>query len=347
MTTRAFLLVIVMCACGSNKGASPAAVHLPHATPQDASLGVLVRARPGTDLAAFSRGRVVFEREFTLADGLGPNFNGNSCASCHAIPSNGGAGDYEHRVYSQPRFTSRGATSYTAQQPYRLAPSLFGIGYLNDVRDAEIRSGCGLDARLGIHGVASEVTQPHGRFIMRFGKKLRSPDVFEFVSTAFFEEMGVNNTSSLGKHTSASGEPLEIDDASMRDLVTFVRGLEAIPPLTADPAGRQLFVETGCATCHRLDRLGTDLCLHDMGEGLRQVEEVRPGDEPNPGNETRWATAHLNGIRYRRTFLHDGRVTTVDQSVRAHGGEAAMVVNAYLALAPESRSRLLEFVHGL
>jgi CxxC motif-containing protein (DUF1111 family) len=40
----------------------------------------------------FDAGKAQFERVFTPATGLGPLFNGNSCATCHAAPAAGGVG---------------------------------------------------------------------------------------------------------------------------------------------------------------------------------------------------------------------------------------------------------------
>src|SRR5215510_11717479 len=42
-------------------------------------------------LADFNAGLVEFTEEETIADGLGPVFNGKSCAECHAVPSTGGS----------------------------------------------------------------------------------------------------------------------------------------------------------------------------------------------------------------------------------------------------------------
>jgi len=40
-------------------------------------------------LAAFDTGKEQFDRVFTIAEGLGPIFNQNSCASCHSNPVGG------------------------------------------------------------------------------------------------------------------------------------------------------------------------------------------------------------------------------------------------------------------
>src|SRR5882724_1132257 len=43
--------------------------------------------------AQFQEGKKIFQRVFEPKDGLGPLFNGNSCAECHEDPVVGGVGD--------------------------------------------------------------------------------------------------------------------------------------------------------------------------------------------------------------------------------------------------------------
>lgn len=45
------------------------------------------------ELAAFERGKVLFEKRFKPSEGLGPFYNATSCASCHSVPVMGGAAD--------------------------------------------------------------------------------------------------------------------------------------------------------------------------------------------------------------------------------------------------------------
>ena len=42
------------------------------------------------ELARFTAGRDTFEEVETVADGLGPVFNGDSCAACHNVGGTGG-----------------------------------------------------------------------------------------------------------------------------------------------------------------------------------------------------------------------------------------------------------------
>jgi len=51
------------------------------------------------ELAAFRRGRPVFEHRFTPSEGLGPFYNATSCASCHSTPVAGGSSPLYRNFY--------------------------------------------------------------------------------------------------------------------------------------------------------------------------------------------------------------------------------------------------------
>src|SRR5262245_18773637 len=63
------------------------------AVPEQAELGEPLLGLTSAQKARFLEGKVVFEREFTPEDGLGPLFNSVSCAECHEDPVLGGVGD--------------------------------------------------------------------------------------------------------------------------------------------------------------------------------------------------------------------------------------------------------------
>src|SRR3990172_75390 len=55
------------------------------------------------NLAAFAFGKEKFTAAQTPATGLGPVFNGRSCAECHSVPAPGGSGSsLEHRLTRFP-----------------------------------------------------------------------------------------------------------------------------------------------------------------------------------------------------------------------------------------------------
>src|SRR6185503_1497294 len=62
-------------------------------TPKQPGLGEPLADLTPEQRAQFLEGKKVFQRVFEPKDGLGPLFNGNSCAECHESPVLGGVGD--------------------------------------------------------------------------------------------------------------------------------------------------------------------------------------------------------------------------------------------------------------
>lgn len=90
-----------------------------------APLGGPIEGLTSDELAAFKRGRAVFERRFKPSEGLGPLYNAVACASCHSKPVPGGGAELYRNFY----VAMRGSTS---QIPLSGLPSLvvpaFGRG---------------------------------------------------------------------------------------------------------------------------------------------------------------------------------------------------------------------------
>jgi CxxC motif-containing protein (DUF1111 family) len=87
--------------------------------------------------------------------------------------------------------------------------------------------------------------------------------------------------------------------------------------------------------------LYSDLLLHPMGPELADgIVEVTAG-----GGE--WRTAPLWGLRLRKWFLHDGRAKSVEEAIRAHGGQAESVKQAYLKLPQKERQDLQAFLQSI
>jgi CxxC motif-containing protein (DUF1111 family) len=113
-----------------------------------------------------------------------------------------------------------------------------------------------------------------------------------------------------------------------------------------------MFAEAGCAACHAPSLPSTDggeiaaytdLLLHDMGKDL----DDGVGERGVASSE--WRTAPLMGMAETggRRYLHDGRASTIDLAIRAHGGEAEASRARYVALDEAERKALVEFVGGL
>lgn len=164
----------------------------------------------------------------------------------------------------------------------------------------------------------------------------------------------------------ASGRDMSAPDLTaeqVADLVAFQR-FQAPPPrlpLTAEAAiGEKRFAEIGCALCHTPTMktgpnplgiaeglevgLYSDLLLHDMGEALSDglIQGIAQGRH--------WKTTPLWGLRFRERFLHDGRASTLEEAIQAHGApdsEARKVVEAYQALPTTDREALKAFLKAL
>jgi CxxC motif-containing protein (DUF1111 family) len=253
------------------------------------------------------------------------------------------------------------------EQAARTTPELFGFGLLDAVPDDEILALADPDDRNhdGISGRPNRFTD--GR-LGRFGRKAFVPRLTEFNHGAFVIEMGVTNPAVPteetigGKPIPPGVDPVPEPELSQQDMDLaddFVRFLAPLAPLRLDGQGREgraIFSAIGCASCHvpalttgaspvpalsyKTVNAYTDLLLHDMGAaradiclGLASPSEFR--------------TEPLMGVRFKHSFLHDGKAKTIEEAVRLHDGEAAAARRRFEQLTPERRAALLRFLNSL
>jgi mono/diheme cytochrome c family protein len=339
-----------------------------------AGLTAAAAAAPGTDVA--------------LDMGLGPAFNGRSCADCHVSPVAGGmgaqglaivlrVGQLNEQGYD-PLFGRGGpvARMHTVAElgiacavrpgvplganliSVRNAPPLFGLGLVDQIPDATILAGATAKPN-GIHGRANLIDTADGhQAVGRFGWKAAVPRLEQFVAGALRDEQGITNPfaprdlstdaatqADCGAHRS---EPKD-DGTLVNSMTAFVRSLRPLPPRMSIPAGRKIFLKTGCAACHtptlaagnRALPLYSDLLLHDMGPTLDD------GVVQGQARGRDWRTTPLWGLSVRARFLHDGRAHSIEAAILAHGGEADPIVKAFRTLDPNQRSALLAFLSSL
>jgi CxxC motif-containing protein (DUF1111 family) len=84
-----------------------------------------------------------------------------------------------------------------------------------------------------------------------------------------------------------------------------------------------------------------DFLLHDIGTGDLIVQNG------GPITRTRVRTAPLWGVRTRTNLMHDGETFTFSDAIMRHAGEATQVRNRYLALTPDQKRQLIEFLESL
>jgi Di-haem oxidoreductase, putative peroxidase len=87
--------------------------------------------------------------------------------------------------------------------------------------------------------------------------------------------------------------------------------------------------------------LYSDLKRHDMGPELADsVDEIGTGPSV-------WLSPELWGVGSTAPYLHDGRATTLDEAIRAHGGEANASRVAYESSSEANRAQLIAFLESL
>ncbi|MEL6481104.1 MAG: di-heme oxidoredictase family protein [Pseudomonadota bacterium] len=265
----------------------------------------------------------------------------------------------------------------------RVAPQMIGLGLLEAIPAADILAhadpedadGDGISGRPNVVW-SKEFGQ---RMLGRFGLKAGAPTVRAQSAGAFAGDMGISNPlkpEGWGECTEAQeacrkaphgGNP-EIEDAAL-DLVVFYSRNLAVPARRdlndqVVLAGKRVFHETGCASCHvpkfvthRLEGQPeqsfqliwpyTDLLLHDMGDGLadNRPEGMATGRE--------WRTPPLWGIGLTQAvsghtyFLHDGRARSLLEAILWHGGEAQAARDRVVEMQPADRAALIRFLESL
>jgi len=174
------------------------------------------------------------------------------------------------------------------------------------------------------------------------------PIVLELVVT-YLKELGSAGRKEGSNLRSSSGT--DFDTAADRagyGLPDTVPGSGTGAEQALAPTGYDLFDRIGCDACHlRSVPAGavlispfTDLLLHDMGPGLA-------AEATDSAGAAEWRTAPLWGLSSVRSYLHDGRATTLAEAILWHGGEAASAVNAWSALTAAEREVLHNWLHSL
>ncbi|OFW30308.1 MAG: hypothetical protein A3H97_09505 [Acidobacteria bacterium RIFCSPLOWO2_02_FULL_65_29] len=238
---------------------------------------------PGISAVEFSEFRLGlddFTEVETSEDGLGPAFNGTSCAVCHDLPAIGGggvmletraairdqsntvrglnaAGDTLVHMFSTPNHTCQAVMPPDTNIVARRAPiPLFGAGLVEAIADETLLAlEDPLDlSRDGVSGRAAIVTDvgTGARRVGRFGWKSQQATLLTFGADAYRNEMGITND--LFPQESAVGvTPPQMrlcdprpDPEDARDPLTGKRGIdnfEAFMKFLA-PVGRAAIDET-------------------------------------------------------------------------------------------------------
>jgi Di-haem oxidoreductase, putative peroxidase len=332
------------------------------------------RSKGAQDITA--AGADVFATQLQPVQLLGPLFNAQSCKDCHAAPFDGGmgvtpgtmevrAGRIDHgrvtSVHFGPVVRQHSIAEFgfecglpTGVPPeanitsVRSAMTLRGTALIDNILARDILAAQAAEP-VSVRGRASVL--PDGR-IGKFGWKGQVPTLVEFMGEAFLAEMGITNPLAPKDEVSGCGANLvkpEMDALPLQAVTAFLNTVDPPAPTSfclAKP-GAATFQAVGCAQCHtpsmpsegKRAQLYSDLLLHDMGPDLGDgfPQGTASGDE--------FRTMPLWRVSDRAHFLHDGRATSLEGAIRAHGGQAAPSVQQFEGLGSTDKQALLDFLN--
>jgi CxxC motif-containing protein (DUF1111 family) len=215
------LVFLALGACGQDTGSSNGVDRTTGAL----ALGDALPNLTSAQAAAFAAGRDEFMEAESVADGLGPVFNGTSCVGCHSAPVVGGAGTTRdtrigtliNGVFNglvnqggsllqsqgigavngcnvQGEVVPPSATIVTLRRP----TPLFGLGLVDatpdqtflDLAAAQTGDPDGVSGRPNM--VADLVVG--GTRVGRFGWKAATPNLTQQAAAAYFNEMGITTS---------------------------------------------------------------------------------------------------------------------------------------------------------
>lgn len=364
---------------GGRARSSPGLMPPDAPVPSEGEYGAPVVGLSAEQLALFERGRLLFDRDFSVSEGVGPSFNGDACRSCHFDPVIGGAGPsgvdamrqgrLDGFIFSAPEDGTalpRHAVSGVRPEPdpasnffeRRQTPSTLGLGLLERVprETIEALADPGDENDDLISGRVHVLDD--GR-MGRFGWKANVPSVREFVRDAFSGELGITVPDEPGLSFGLSADDdgatdPEVAVSSIDAITAFIQLLDSPPrnrgDETLEDRGEDIFEVVGCAHCHvpNLEtedgielHAYTDLLLHEIAStGDLGIEE---GD----ASIHEFRTPPLWGLSRTAPYLHDGRASTIEDAIAEHSGEALMVRGAFGVLSSADQEALLVFLRSL
>jgi CxxC motif-containing protein (DUF1111 family) len=257
----------------------------------------------------------------------------------------------------------------------RLAPQTVGLGLLEAVDESTITA---FAAQNG--GKPNRVWDASQKQMAlgRFGLKANQPSVEQQVLAASRNDIGITDSVFPTKNcppaqTACAAAPQAVDQPNLEPLrenglIVHALGL-AVPARRNlnDPTalrGEQLFMQSGCATCHipkmttgmlanwpelsnQTIRPFTDLLLHDMGP---ELADGRP-DHQASGSEWRtpplWGLGLVQPIDGYLYLMHDGRARGFEEAILWHGGQGESAREAFRTMSQTDRNALVSFLRSL
>ncbi len=282
------LVVSVAVSCLGLVALHGQAFNNPNNNPTEAPTGFDNLTNGFVSQADFDIGRSTFEERDTIAEGLGPVYNAQSCAECHQNPVTGGtsqitelrAGHYDARTDT---FTdhpggslihSRATNAALEEQllpgnetrSFRASANALGEGFVEAIDDSTFHT-IAANQPPGMQGdiVMVPVLEAPGRKrVGRFGWKDQHASLMSFAADAYLNEVGITSALMPTENTSNGHPVAEFDpvpdpedhDNDVALFTQFIRATKApardmaLAALPEAQAGADLFNQIGCATCH-------------------------------------------------------------------------------------------------
>jgi CxxC motif-containing protein (DUF1111 family) len=255
---------------------------------QESVPGAPLAGLTARDLELFRLGRADFLSVETATEGLGPVFNGTSCAQCHNIPTIGGTGTIVEiragyrdeagvfhappggtlmHLFSVPPHDCQ-VTVYEEANVIgkRISVPLFGVGLIEAIPDETL---LGLEHRSGGRAAMVVDVATGARRVGRFGWKAQQATLLAFAADAYINEMGISNDlfpkedlGNVSRERASRCLPSRTPEDT-RDASTGLRGIDNFHNflrfLAPPPRGRiddvalrgeRLFADIGCSSCH-------------------------------------------------------------------------------------------------
>lgn len=237
-------------------------------------------------LRSFNDNRFIFEEVETVADGIGPTYNAQSCRECHQNVATGGASQIaEHRTGRQDNgvfFESLGGSLVQSRgthpdivervyfeddvRTFRISTNTLGNGFVEAIANKTllaIRDRQPENMRGSVLMVPVFEGNGNAR-LGRFGWKNQHASLESFSADAYLNEMGITNPFFIEENTSGGHfvgfgtefDPLPEPEDDGVDIVAFANFMRSTKapsrgPITPDVlSGEVVFRQIGCNICH-------------------------------------------------------------------------------------------------
>ncbi|MCP4838926.1 MAG: hypothetical protein GY894_06150 [Planctomycetes bacterium] len=253
-------------------------------------MGEALEGLAPSQLERFELGRIQFERNITVDEGLGPVFNQTSCASCHNAPVGGPGAQQVTRFGRLDKkggfdpLASLGGSLFNANAiseecadeipasanvtSLRVTPGALGYGLLEAIPDDDLVANAA-SQDVSVRGVirwTEAIELPGIPRVGRFGWKAQLATIMSFSADASNQEIGFTTRLLPNENPPKGDENLlaECDDVPDPEDVADAEGFEfldrvtdfqrflAAPPQSpaSGMTGETIFGAVGCSSCH-------------------------------------------------------------------------------------------------